>query len=334
MSSISELPPGTVGLSLREALAIASHRAGPDRIGFDPAAFPAGAVIAVDAELEVGGDGTTIDATTVAVTVAGRPSYTGTLLHVTGTDVVLDGIALRGGGIAVEATGVSGLAVRRLAIFDTSREAIWIDGCSQITIEDSRIERSMGDPMFVRATDDARVARNFIALRTKMGSVHGIYLVGVNRSHIIDNVVDPGDAWLISLTDSSDNEVSGNILDRGDTGLTIFGTSQRNFVFRNVVISPAQDSIYVDSTPTDNTIVNNTFYLASDIVNNGINTTAKNNLVSTSAEDFVDPAAYDFQLVTGCPSIDAATDLGYDMLPDQPALFLGMGPDLGAVESY
>jgi hypothetical protein len=255
---------------------------------------------------------------------------------VTGTDAVIDGITLRGGGVAVEAVGVSGLAARHLAILDTAREAIRIDGCSQIAVEDSRIERAMGDPMFVRSTTEARLARNVIALRSKTGSVHGIYLETVDHSHILDNVIDPGEAFLINLTDSSDNEVIGNILDRGDTGVTLFGTSRRNFVFRNVVISPVSDSVYVAAETADNTIVNNTFYLASNIVDAGVNTKAANNLVSSRAEDFVDPAApaYNFHLVTGCPSIDAADDLGYDMLPDQQARFLGLGPDLGAVESY
>src|SRR5882672_10086614 len=55
MASRAELPAGTIGLSLREALVIAANNPGPDRVTFDPSAFAAGtpAMIAVGAPLEV-----------------------------------------------------------------------------------------------------------------------------------------------------------------------------------------------------------------------------------------------------------------------------------------
>ncbi|HEU4730108.1 MAG TPA: right-handed parallel beta-helix repeat-containing protein [Kofleriaceae bacterium] len=340
MSSLAELPAGTPGLSLREALAIANNRTGPDRITFDPSVFRAGATgaagapIAIDTALEVGDTGTTIEAAGVPVTLMGKAGYAGTLLRVTGAAAVIDGLTLRGGGTAIEAAAVAGLVIHGFTIDDTSSDAIRIDGCAQVTITDGRIERAAGDPLLLRTTTDASVERNFISLLTKSGSVHGINLESVSRSHLIDNIIDPGEAFLINLTDSSDNEVIGNTLDRGDTGLTIFGNSQRNLVCRNVVISPLADSVYIDSPASDNTIVNNTFYLAPDITDAGMNTSAANNLVSSEATDFVDPASYDFHLTAGVPAIDAATDLGLDMLPGQPARFLGQAPDLGAVESF
>jgi hypothetical protein len=50
--------------------------------------------------------------------------------------------------------------------------------------------------------------------------------------------------------------------------------------------------------------------------------------------DPADGASDSDHLVDGAPAIDGGTDLGLDMLPDQPARFLGSAPDLGAVESH
>lgn len=226
------------------------------------------------------------------------------------------------------------MTVRHVTIRSSSSDGIQIDVGSRIVIEDSRIEDTGGDPMFLYAINDIEVQRNFVALRTKMGSVHGLWLEEVNRGHIIDNVIDPGQAFLLLLSNSSDIEVIGNILDRGDTGIAIVGNSQRNLVFRNVVISPTYDSVYLDSYASNNTIVNNTFYQAANIVDGGMNTMAANNLISSNLGDFVQSTIYDFHLVAGHPAIDAATDLGLDMLPDDPARYLGARPDTGAVESY
>ena len=247
---------------------------------------------------------------------------------------VIDGLTLDLGGTAVTATSVSGLAVRHLTIHDTAGDAVHVDGCTNVAIDDSRIERAVGDPVFVRATTDAFVRRNFVSLLAKNGSVHGVYLETVTRGHVIDNIIDPGSAYLVNLTDTVDTEVIGNILDRGDTGVTLFGTSHDNVVFRNVVISPAYDSVYVQGGAMANHITNNTFYMAPDVTDLGIGTMAVNNLISSAPGDFVDPPTYDFHLVAGSAAIDMATDLGQDMLPSSPARFLGAGPDLGGVESY
>jgi len=92
---------------------------------------------------------------------------------------------------------------------------------------------------------------------------------------------------------------------------------------------------FIEAPATGNTIVNNTFYMAgSAIVDGSTGTVAQNNLFSTSTGQFVHAALYDFHLVDGDPAIDGGTDLGLDMLPDQPARFLGSAPDLGAVESH
>jgi parallel beta-helix repeat protein len=336
MSSLAELPPGTVGLSLREALTIANHHAGADRIAFDASALPADPTITLDTALVVSDEATEIDAADVKVTLAGATGYTGTLLQVKGNDAVIDGLALRGGNVAIEVALVSRAVLRRLAIRDTAGDAIRATGCTDLYVEDSRIEGAGGDPLVMQGSTGAWIRRNFVVLKSKAGTVHGFWLTEVTRSHIIDNVIDPGDAHLISLDNSSDNELIGNILDRGDTGITVYGNSQRNLIFRNVVINPTYDSVFFDPTPQtiENRVINNTFLGTSDIVDEGMGNTKANNLVTDDVTEFVHASLYDFHLVSGHTAVDGAADVGQDMLPDDPARFLGSKPDLGAVESY
>ena len=96
MSSLADLPPGTTGLALREALAIAANHAGPDRIDFDPAVFPAAApqAIAIDTPLVVAGDGTTVDASAAGVVIAPSSATPIEALQITGGHAVVDGLAV------------------------------------------------------------------------------------------------------------------------------------------------------------------------------------------------------------------------------------------------
>jgi parallel beta-helix repeat protein len=332
MSSLSELAPGTVGLSLREALTIANHRAGSDVIEFD-AALPAGATIMISAPLVIGGAGTQINAKG-AITVTAATGYAGALLLVNGAAAAIEGLRLQGGTAGIQALGVAGITVRGMRILDTLGHAIRFESCSQLVIESNKIERAGGDSLHLYSTADALVRDNFVVLGAKTGAIHGFWLEEVNRSRIIGNIIDPGEAHLMRLTNSSDNEIVGNVLDRGESGIVIYGNSQRNVMFRNVVISPIYDSVFIEGGAANNTVVNNTFYKAPDLVDMGTNTVAGNNLVSDNIADFVQPTIYDFHLVAGHAAIDAAIDLGFDMLPDTPERYLGTKPDIGAVESY
>jgi len=153
-------------------------------------------------------------------------------------------------------------------------------------------------------------------------------------SRILDNIIDPGSARLIDLLESSDNHIEGNILDGGHAGVVLEGGSNRNMVLRNVAMDCAYDGVYVSADSTGNTYVNNTILRCSTAIANGSpDLVEANNLVSSDNADFVDPVAYDFRLADGSPSIDAATDMGFDLLPNDPARFLGAAPDLGAVET-
>jgi parallel beta-helix repeat protein len=152
----------------------------------------------------------------------------------------------------------------------------------------------------------------------------------VDRSHILDNFIDPGSARLIELETSSNNEIIGNTLDRGDVGIGLFGASTGNLVLRNIITMSAE-AMYVDTAATGNRIFHNTMYMSGSIGDASPDAQFVNNLEAD--QGFVDPAAFDFHLVVGNPAIDGGSDLGLDLLPDSPERFLGAAPDLGAVET-
>ena len=330
IASLADLPPSTQGLSLREALTIAANRAGPDLVRFS---FATPTTITIASELVVAAD-TALDATGNTVTIAPAAAYTGALLHVTGDNAAISSLALSGGADAVRAVSVANLTLKSLSLATPTGDGIHLESCTHCEIDDCRVDHAAGEPVLVRTSSDLFVRRAFVALASKAGTLHGIEVESSSQIHILDSIIDPGTAWMIDLQDTTDSEITGNVIDGADTGITLFGTTARIAIFRNVVTNPAQDSIYVDASVTDTTITNNTFYNAPDITNNGVNTTEVNTLLSTNAADFVAPATYDFHLVAGSTSIDAATDVGQDMLPDSPARYLGAGPDLGAVESF
>ncbi len=316
MASIDELAAGTVGLSLREALVIAANHDGPDTVAFDPTAFPAGAQrqIAVGSELVVGGDATTLVASD-GVAVAPAQGYTGTLVHVTGTNATISSLSVQG----------------------PADEGIRVEGTSLVALQACHVAIAGTLPIHVLASTDVTIDQAYVVLAAKTGTVYGVRLESSQRVHVTNSYIDPGTAWMISLQDTADSEIRGNVLEGADTGIVLFGASDRNTIFMNIAMSPAYHCVYIDSAPANNVVLNNTSYMAAGggFADAGVGTMVLNNLDSTSAADFVSPTTNDFHLVAGSPSIDAATDVGQDMLPDDPTRrFLGNGPDLGAVESY
>lgn len=325
------------GGSLRDALVAAAADPDPNRIVFDPAVFPA--TITVRSPLEVAGDDTTIDAADAGVVLGVGAGLADGVLVISADRVTVDGLTITGAGAtgasaaAIVASRTTGLVVRDVAIDDIAGEGVVVEGCSDATIADGTIEHPIGTPIVVRDSSAVTIARELVVLDAKLGAVAGISLERVTGSHLVDNIVDPGEAFMIALLDSSDNELAGNIVDRGDSGIVLLGTSARNLVIRNVVISPAYDSIYLEGGAESNIVVHNTFYMAGDVVDGGIGTVTGNNLISTTASDFVAPDGYDFHLAAGSPFVDAATDLGYDLCPALPERYLGSAPDLGGVET-
>ena len=326
IASLTDIPASSPGLSLREALTIAANRPGPDRVAFG---FAAATTLTVTSELPIAAD-TTLDGTGTPITITG----TGTLLHVTGDNVTITSLTVQGGDSALRAITVANLALHSLTLEQPTGDGLHVESCMHCEIDDCRVDQAAGDPILLATSTDTYVRRAFVALATKSGVVHGIEVQGSSQMHILDSIVDPGTAWMIHLQDTTDSEVTGNVVDGGDTCIALTGSTARTTVFRNVAINPSTDSIYVDSTVADTTITNNTFYNAPDITDIGVNTTETNSLLSMSAADFVSPATYDFHLIAGSTSIDMATDVGQDMLPASPARYLGAAPDLGAVESF
>lgn len=357
IASLDEMPPGITDLSLREALVIAANHPGPDRIEFGSWQFPASAPVAIDVTsvLELRDGETTIDGTRGGVVIAAAPAYTGPLLRIgaEAADARLIGFELRGGAMpAIEI--VAGLRVelaelafvptmgagvriensRTVVVRDTSIDgaagnAIEIDRGTDVTVERTTITRTLGDPIFAQSSTTLVVRDNTILIEP--GSTgRGVVFASVTGSQVLDNFIDPGAAQLVRLVDSNDNEIVGNILDRGDVGVALFGTSTRNLVFRNVIVSNPEP-LYVAATATGNRLVHNTIYMCGGIVDGAPDSELTSNLEAD--QGFVDPDAFDFHLAPGSAAIDAATDLGLDLLPDDPARFLGAAPDLGAVET-
>jgi parallel beta-helix repeat protein len=337
IATIDDLPAGTVGLSLREAVTIAGNHPGPDRVAFDPATFPSTTpvTIALASQLVVAGDDTTVDALATGVRIAPASGFTDTLLAVTGARATLRGLHFEGGGTdAITATGVTGLVIDTATIVTPANYGIGLTDVSDATITKCVIDRSGSTPIEISTSTSSTISSSTIKLAGKTGIVFGIEITGSTNMHVLDNIIDPGDAWMIHLDGTSSSEIAGNIIDGGDTGIVLTGSSMNDLVFRNVITQPSQDSVYIDTPVTNTIVVNNTFYMCSDITDVGQGTMNLNNLSSYDPAEFVAPATYDFHLVPGSGAIDAATDYGYDMLPDSPLRYLGAGPDLGGVESH
>jgi hypothetical protein len=335
IASIADLPPGTVGLSLREALAIAANHPGPDRIAFVASVFPAAApaTITIATSLVVAGEGTIVDATGSGVIITGGvPGLD--LIDVIGNGDELHGLAMQGGGVAVFATNATNLALASLTIHQPIAEAIAISGGRIVAITDCVIDRPGGSALLVRNAADVTFQRGTVKLSTKTGVVNGIEIDSSMRVHVLDSFIDPGTAWMVHLADTVDSEVTGNVIVGGDTGVVLTGATARTTVFRNVIDQPGTDSVFIDTTVDATTVLNNTLYKCSAITNTGTNTSDLNDLVSSNPLDFVNPDQFDFHLVAGSPSIDAAVDVGQHMLPNSTMRYLGAGPDLGGVESY
>jgi len=353
LASLADLPPGTVGLSLREAMTIANGHAGPDRITFDPTVFPASIRIE---SLLVASEEMEIDATGRGVVLDVGGGYTSTLVSVAAASVTLRGLQFAPGGVdtrlIVEAS-CTGAALDALAfatgpqpitveganvtitdvqITGSSANGIAIDGAADVTIDGASIAGVFDDPILVRNSSNVDVTRATIQISDKTVG-RGIRVESSTSSHFHDNIIDPGPAQLISLQDSSDNEIVSNVLDGGTAGIALFGTSSRNLVFRNATMNNVDDSVYIDPTATQNRIFNTTIINAPAIADLAPDTQIANTFTAT-AEMVLDAGGYDFHVPAGSPAIDQGTDLGLDMLPELPERFLGAAPDLGCAESF
>lgn len=359
MTSPADLEPGTVGLSLREALVMAGNSDGGDLVRFDAGVFPASAptTIVLGSALPVISDeGTVIDGRGAGVVIDGSSVADPTMV-IEASRAGLRQLAIAGsGGVGVAARGAEGLELTDVRVEGAAGDGIQVDmaagvNLTGVTVLDpsgrglaltwsdgarivgAHIERAGADLVSVMDAGDALIQDAFMVIGDKT-ALRGIHMERVTGSRVCDNVIDPGSARLINLLDSSDNRIERNILDRGHAGVVLEGVSLRNTVFQNVVIGSEYDGIYVGGEAADSVVVHNTLHQCSSaVVDGATSTTQGNNLVTDSDDAFVDPAAYDFHLVGGSPSIDAGEDLGYDCMPERAARFLGLAPDLGAVET-
>jgi hypothetical protein len=349
-ASLEDLNPGLTDLSLREALTIASNSPEPMRIQFDPRIFPPGgsATITLGSPLPaIAGNGITIDARAVGVTLDGtfEPlidiggsnngiqgvgfAGTGTRVHVNGRFAAIEHCRFAGGGIAID---IEGSAVHAFAnvIVGGSMTGIRMTNVTSGSALYNEIDGVAGDAITVSNSSDVSLQDNNIVLGDKAAN-RGISLDTVSSAKIIDNIIDPGSARLIELNDSPDATIIGNILDRGDVGVVLGGASTNAYVFRNVVIAPVDEPMYIADTATGARVVNNTLYMSGAIA--GATDTVEVNTLDADT-GFAAPDQYDFRLLAGNPAIDQGMDVGQDMLGTSSKRFLGAAPDLGAVESY
>jgi len=327
--SLDELDSGLTDLSLREALVIAGNTPGSDLITFDRDVFPPAspATIAIASELPaLRSAATVVDARGAGVIVDVSAPFAGPIVSIPGTACELRGLQLRAG---ITATGAD-LTLTDNAILAAPGDGIVLTGVTGATLFANRIERVAGDPIRAQMSSGLAIADNTIVIGDKLAG-RGIRFEAVTSSSVRDNVIDPGPAQLVSLFDSSDNEIVGNILDRGNIGVFLDGASQRNVVFRNVMIAPDEEPIVVLALATSNRIINNTFFQCLAGTSNSAPDTLEMNTLAADT-GFVDPASYDFH-ITGAQGIDQGVDVGQDMLPHSSERFLGAAPDLGAVET-
>lgn len=335
MTSAGELPAGTVGLSLREALTISGNTAGTDLVRFAPSLLPG--TLTVASELpEVSSGRTVIDGS--GETTIDCSAVTGAALTISADFVEVRGLRFEGcGGDAIELIpGTYGVAIDDVTILDVGGRGIVADTCAGLSITGLHIERAGGDLISVTDCRDVTISGAFMVIENKE-TLRGVNFLRVTDSRIVDNIIDPGDARLVNLVDSSDILVARNILDRGDAGVVIYGPSNNITIIQNVIISSTYDGVYIGGEATNTTVIHNTmFNCPTGLIDGGTDTIAANNLISTDAAEFLSPAppAYDFTLIEGSPHIDIGEATEVDCLPDDPARFRGAGPDLGAVESH
>ncbi|RLB53987.1 MAG: hypothetical protein DRJ42_10450, partial [Deltaproteobacteria bacterium] len=280
IASASDLPDGTVGMSLREALTISGNTPGTDLVIFAPSALPA--TIAIDSALPpLGGAGTVVDGSgAVTIDCSGT---TETAFTVTADSSVVRGLRFeRCGGDAIEvAPGVTGVLIDDVTILDIGGRGIVASECTGLTIRSLHIERAGGDLVSVTDCTGVTVVDAFMVIGNK-DALRGVHFARVTNGRIIDSIIDPGDARLVNLVDCEDILVARNILDRGDAGVVIYGPSNNISIIQNVIIRSVYDGVYIGDEATNTTLIHNTMLdCATAIVDHGADTVAANNLVST-----------------------------------------------------
>lgn len=328
--------PGDVegeGLSFREALHIAANDVGTDLIVLAPEM--GGAVVALGSDLppiegddvEVRGEGLSLDASATS----------GPVLVVRGDRVIVQGLTIvNAPGDAIVVEDCESPQIWFNTIVEPAGRGIVVTGSNNAWVKANDIRLAGGDLVFVADSSNVHFAYNTLVIGDK-GAQRGSRFERVTDSVLCHNLIDPGAARLIDLFESSRNQICDNVLDRGDAGVVLEGASHDNVVFQNRIIASNYDGVYVSWEATGNTVVHNTMLRCSTpLVNEAADTIEGNNLGTNDDALFVAPGPpeYDFTLVAGSAYIDAGEDLGFDLLPDDEATFLGAAPDVGAIESY
>jgi len=259
---------------------------------------------------------------------------TGHAIHVSDAAQVeiVDNVVERPAQDALHLEGLRDSEISSNSMVDIGASALWLERSESVVVADNTAKRTAANAFEVRDSTDIELLRNSVLLEDK--AVRGMVLRAVTATRVADNFIDPGSEWMLVLIDASYNIVERNLIEGGDAGIVLEGDSDNNLLFQNVITSCAYDGVYLHSGADDNVVVHNTTHACPSGVVGELGTSQVQNNLRADDDGFVDAAAYDFTLVPDSEHIDVGEDLGLDLLPDRPELFLGAAPDLGAVESY
>ena len=319
----SAFPPHAgLGLSLREAIVLASARTSDTCIGFAaPMTIPLG--------------------------TAGLPVLSGPAIDVDGGGtVVLDGAAVTTSSIGLDFT-VPGSRLRGLRVesFAATSPGIGVRIVGGSVVEDSALAGNRVG-VFLSGTGSL-VTRS----RFEDNSTAGVRVRGPGAT-ISDSVfldggllaagVDVGEtdtrihrnAFLrsprgVSLDSAANAEIDHNTFFDGGVAVIAFSGVTGTLVRNSIITDMSVQAVVGDDTE----------FLEIDYVdffdNNGSPCSACTlgaNCLFTDP-DFVDAAADDLSLAAGSPAIDTGIATGLDVNGAAPGLFNGLGPDLGGEES-
>jgi parallel beta-helix repeat protein len=288
--------------------------------------FPPGsAVPAIDADVQIVGDGFAVDGSSLFMFSS---CFTVTAGFASFTDLELD--SCRYHGIAF--VGASGGQVRNTYIHDAGGDAIRISDTPNVTVgPDNLLNNNGADGVFITgaASDDTTVRGNTIT----GNSYCGIHLAGNNERALLEGNQIWTHTWNDIRGDAAvhDVVVQHNTLTDSPYGVIIDAAGNTGWEVRNNIITTSTTA-GVETSGATLTAFGYNLFSANLSDCSGCTVQSTDVLMDPL---FVDPspAAPDFTLQGLSPAIDAGVDLGVDVNGPAPGDYNGAAPDIGAHEA-
>lgn len=260
LSSPADLDSGIEGLSLREALLIASHSSGSDLVQFDPATFPAAAPVVITLDRPLPGLRdliTALDGTEAGVVIDGT-AVSDTFLHIYAHGAELRGLTLRGfDGAMISVQGAEGAIIADLQLEAAGGLGIEVDGAADLLISGNTVAGAGAEALVVRGSRGVKLIGNTLldagssALvvsdsseltiadnRVERSGAHAIVVTRATTAEIFRNAVvlenKEGVRGLV-LTEVSGAHVADNFIDPGSDWMLTLVDSSDNIIERNLV---------------------------------------------------------------------------------------------------